>query len=70
MREHFNTKPSLKYDVVLDVLNEDLKKYAWIDAMKYQILLLKKAFHELILWIKTIKMKKILIMEWFHYSVI
>ena len=31
------------------------KKYAWIDAMKCQMLLQKKALHELILWLETIE---------------
>ena len=45
----------LKDNVVLEFLNEYLKKSAWIDAMKCQILLQNKALHELILWIETIK---------------
>ena len=48
-----SSKP-LKYDLVLEFLHEDLKKYAWIDAMKCQSLLRNKALHELILWLETI----------------
>ena len=48
-----SSKP-LKDNLVLEFLDEDLKKYAWIDAMKCQILLQKKALHELILWLETI----------------
>ena len=33
-----SSKP-LKDNLVLEFLDEDLKKYAWIDAMKCQILL-------------------------------
>ena len=49
-----SSKP-LKDNVVLEFINEDIKKYAWIDAMKCQILLRKTVFHELILWIKMIE---------------
>ena len=41
-----------------------------VDAMKCQILLQKKSLHEMVLWLETIKMKKILITKWFHYSAI
>ena len=43
-----SSKP-LKDNLVLEFIDEDLKKSAWIDAMKCQILLQKKALHELIL---------------------
>ena len=51
---NLSSKP-LKYNVVLEFFDEDLKKSAWIDAMKCQILLWNKALHELILWIKMIE---------------
>ena len=43
-----SSKP-LKDNLVLEFLNEYLKKSAWIEAMNCQILLQKKALHELIL---------------------
>ena len=49
-----SSKP-LKDNLVLEFLDEDFKTYAWIDAMKCQILLRKKALHELILWLETIE---------------
>ena len=45
----------MKYNVVLEFLDEDIKKSAWIDATKCQILPRKKALHELILWLETIE---------------
>ena len=45
----------MKDNLVLEFIHEDLKKSAWIDAMKCQILLQKKALHELILWLETIE---------------
>ena len=45
----------LKDNLVLGFIDEDLKKSAWIDAMKCQILPRKKALHELTLWLETIK---------------
>ena len=45
----------MKDNLVLEFLDEDFKKYAWIDAMKCQILLRKKALHELILWLETME---------------
>ena len=49
-----SSKP-LKDNLVLEFLDEDLKKSAWVDAMKCQILLQKKALHELMLWLETIE---------------
>ena len=48
------SKP-LKDNLVLEFLDEDLKKSAWIYAMKCQILLRNKALHELILWLETME---------------
>ena len=45
----------LKDNLVLEFIDEDIKKSAWIDARKCQILLQKKAYHELILWLETIE---------------
>ena len=49
-----SSKP-LKDDLVIEFLDEYLKKSAWIDSMKYQILFRKKALYELILWLETIE---------------
>ena len=49
-----SSKP-LKDNVVLKFIDEYLKKYAWIDTMKCQVLIQKKLLHELILWIKKIE---------------
>ena len=49
-----SSKP-LKDNLVLEFLDEDIKKSAWIDAMKCQILLQNKALHELIFWLETIE---------------
>ena len=46
---------TLKDNLVLKFIDEYLKKSAWIDAMKCQVLLRKKALHELILWLETIE---------------
>ena len=54
---HVSSKP-LKDSLVLELIDEDLKKSAWIDAMKCQILLQKKALRELMLWLETIKNKE------------
>ena len=43
-----SSKP-LKDNLVLEFLDEDIKKYALIDAMKCQILLQKKTFRKLIM---------------------
>ena len=51
------SQPS-KDNLVLEFIDEDLKKSAWIDAMKCQILLWKKASHELVLWLETIENKE------------
>ena len=51
-----SSKP-LKDNLVLEFLDEDLKKHPWIYAMECQILLLKKALHELILWLKEAENK-------------
>ena len=48
-----SSKP-LRDNLVLEFLDKDLKKSAWFDAMKCQILIRKKALHEVILWFKTI----------------
>ena len=45
----------MKDHLVLEFLDEDLKKSAWIDAMKCQILLRKNLLNELILWLETIE---------------
>ena len=51
---NISSKP-LKDNLVLEFLDEDLKKSTWIDVMKCQILLQNKALHELILWLETIE---------------
>ena len=64
-----SSKP-LKDNLVLEFLNEYLKKYAWIDAMKCQILPQKKALHELMLWLETIENEEDIdheIVLLFHY---
>ena len=40
---------------MIEFLDEYLKKSAWVDAMRLQILIRKKALHELILWIEKIE---------------
>ena len=45
----------MKDNVVLEFIGKDIKKPAWFNAIKCQILLWKNALHELILCIKTIK---------------
>ena len=45
----------MKYNLVLEFINEDHKKSDWVYEMKYQILIQKKALHELILWLETIE---------------
>ena len=47
-----SSKP-LKDNLVLEFLDEYLKKSAWINTMKCQIFLQKKGLHELILWLET-----------------
>ena len=46
---------SLKYNVALEFLDEDLKKSTCIDAKKCHILLQNKVLHELTLWNKMIE---------------
>ena len=46
---------TLKHNLVIGFLDEDLKKSAWIDAIKCQILPQNKALHELILWLETME---------------
>ena len=43
----------MKDHLFLEFLDEYLKKYAWIDAMKCQILIQMKVLNELILWLET-----------------
>ena len=50
---NISSKP-LKENLVLEFLDEDLKKSAWVDAMRCQILLQKKTLHELILLLETL----------------
>ena len=45
----------MKDNVVIEFLDEDIKKSTCIDAMKFHILLQNKALHELTLWIKMIE---------------
>ena len=45
----------LKENLVLEFLDEDIQKSAWIDSIKCQILLQKKASHELKLWLESIE---------------
>ena len=49
-----SSKP-LKDNLVLEFINEDLKKSACIDEIKCQIILRKKALHELKLGLETIE---------------
>eukprot|EP00957_Ditylum_brightwellii_P075490 5737779-Ditylum_brightwellii.AAC.1 len=49
---------SLKDTVVQELLDNDINQLAWIDAMKCQILLCKKALPELLVWIETIEHKE------------
>ena len=51
---NLSSKP-LKDNLVLEFLDEDLKKYSWIDSMKCQILFQKKSLHQLIFWLETIE---------------
>ena len=46
---------SLKDNLFLEFIDEDLKKSAWVDAMKCQIWFWKKALHGLILWLEKIE---------------
>ena len=48
----------LKNNLVLEFLDEYLKKFAWTDATKLQILLQKKALNELTLWLEKIENKE------------
>ena len=49
-----SSKP-LKDNLVLEFIDEDIKIYDWIYAMKCRILLQKKAWHGLIFWTKKIE---------------
>ena len=45
----------LKVDVMSNVLNIDMKKTAWIDDVKVQILLCRKSLPKLIAWIEELE---------------
>ena len=49
---------TLKDNLVLQFIDEDLQKSAWVDAMKCQILIQIKALNELMLWLETIENKE------------
>ena len=51
---NLSSKP-LKDNLVIGFIDEDIKKSAWIDAMKCRIFLQKKALNELVLWLETIE---------------
>eukprot|EP00957_Ditylum_brightwellii_P173229 13187184-Ditylum_brightwellii.AAC.1 len=48
----------LKDTAVQELLDNDINQLTWIDAMKCQILLRKKALPELLVWIETINHKE------------
>ena len=49
-----SSKP-LKDHLVIEFIDDDLKKSTWVDEMKFQILLQNKALHEPILWLETVE---------------
>ena len=64
-----SSKP-LKDNLVLEFIDEDLKKSYWIDSMKCQISLRKKALHELILWLETTENEEDIDHGMVHYTAI